>query len=360
MRSQEAPSGGSIPVGCACSFRDEVDSNIESGDCSLTVAIPTYQRPEQLLRQLLALAPQLECGAVELLVCDNSPESTARRAVDAVLKEHSGIHLRYVANGTNLGYDGNILECARQARGRHVWFLSDDDEVRSDAVEQVLQHLDREHPDLLILNSRGEDTLELTPTMASTASSPAERWDVLSKCVWVSRVVIRNSIPVKRGLENLDGTRLAQLAMGNRALLAGSGRYSITECAIVTNHPHVMFSSGFLHAFLDGFYQFIGHPESEFPMSLARRVGAQNLRFLADARIRANRGQICLSGPPSLWLELARCWRYRAGPSLYLRFLAAHWISIVNQILGWATFRMKSSGKRLEVRGDENRSYTHL
>jgi hypothetical protein len=90
-------------------------------------------------------------------------------------------------------------------------------------VQQVLRHLDREQPDLLILNSLGEGALELTPTTASTASSPAERWDVLAKCVWVSRVVIRNSTAVKRGLGDLNGTRLAQLVMGNRALLAGSG-----------------------------------------------------------------------------------------------------------------------------------------
>lgn len=360
MRSQKAPSGGSSPDSCDHAGRVELDSNIESRDCSLTVAIPTYDRPKQLLRQLSCLAPQLECGAVEVLVCDNSPESTARSAIDATLKEHSGIPLRYVANGRNLGYDQNILECARQARGRHVWFLSDDDDVSSDAVQQVLQHLDREQPDLLILNSLDEGALEFTPTTASTASSPAERWDVLAKCVWVSRVVIRNSTAVKRGLGDLNGTRLAQLAMGNRALLAGSGQYSITECVIVTNHPHVMFSSGFLHAFLDGFYQFISHPESEFPLILARRVGAQNLRFLADARIRANRGQVYLNGPPSLWVELSRCWRYRAGLSLYLRFLAAHWISSTNRILGSAKVRTKFAGEHREARSDEDRSYTSL
>lgn len=170
LRSQKASSGGSSPDSCAHAGRIEFDSNIESCDCSLTVAIPTYHRPKQLLCQLSSLAPQLECGAVEVLVCDNSPDSTARSAIDATLKEHSGIPVRYVATGKNLGYDQNILECARQARGRHVWFLSDDDDVSSDAVQQVLQHLDREQPDLLILHSLDEGALEFTPTTASHAA----------------------------------------------------------------------------------------------------------------------------------------------------------------------------------------------
>jgi glycosyltransferase involved in cell wall biosynthesis len=294
----------------------------------LTVAIPTYRRPEALRRLLLELADDagnLLGGLVEILVCDNSEDDQSKDVVTSLAE--AGLPLRYVGDGVNCGYDRNVLRCYEHACGRFVWLLGDDDCVLPGATLSMVQALERRPMDVLVLNSPDQrGSLELSP-LEVVVTEPAERWLVVSQCVWLSRVVVRRDPTLIGGLLPFVGTRLMQLALVNGVLLRGAGQAVVSDWLSVKNNPHVAFSAGFLRAFSDGFYEVLSHPSSGFPPDLAREVAWRNLTFLADARIRQARGEVELSAPPGFLDEIMRCVKYRAPARLYARFAGAHLLS---------------------------------
>lgn len=113
---------------------------------TLSVAIPTYNRHEALRSTLRALRDQAR-EDVELVVVDNCSNPPVESIVQEVLAG-SNWHFRVVRNAGNVGMCGNILRCFEVAQGEWLWALSDDDEVKPDAIATIIQTIER-HPDLL-------------------------------------------------------------------------------------------------------------------------------------------------------------------------------------------------------------------
>jgi glycosyltransferase involved in cell wall biosynthesis len=104
---------------------------------SLTIAIPTFNRPEELKDTLRALFSQPESEQCHVLVVDNcSSEPIAgflsRSAPD--IAERVTVH----RNVANLGLSGNLMRCMELAESEWLWILADDDELARDAVASAL------------------------------------------------------------------------------------------------------------------------------------------------------------------------------------------------------------------------------
>lgn len=89
-----------------------------------------------------------------MLISDNaSPDDTAnlvRRYQD------QGLSIRSIRNETNIGADGNILQCFELACGKYVWICGDDDVVEPSGLARVLAHLESTPEyDLVFLQARG-------------------------------------------------------------------------------------------------------------------------------------------------------------------------------------------------------------
>lgn len=104
----------------------------------LTIGIPTFNRQTELREGLECLLAQVSAEReVEILICDNASEDETRTYVEDIATRYD--FLRYSRNDTNIGPDLNFIGVLRQARGRHVWILSDDDFVTDGAVAEVLR-----------------------------------------------------------------------------------------------------------------------------------------------------------------------------------------------------------------------------
>lgn len=106
----------------------------------VSVVIPTYRREELVVRAARSALAQ-QGISVEVIVIDDTPESSARAAVSAIGDER----LRYLPSDHP---SGGIPARVRnrglsEARGTYVTFLDDDDELQPDALESLSSALER-------------------------------------------------------------------------------------------------------------------------------------------------------------------------------------------------------------------------
>jgi abequosyltransferase len=120
----------------------------------LTLAIPTYNRELYLMELLETLLPQfslLPPGIAELLISDNCSEDLTGGMVATF--QDRGLPCRYIRNETNIGADGNFLQCLNLARGQYVWVIGDDDLLVPKALSRILSLLNQGEYDLVYLSS---------------------------------------------------------------------------------------------------------------------------------------------------------------------------------------------------------------
>ena len=124
------------------------------GQPLLSIAIPTFNR-ELYLRELLeSLLPQfagLPLGLAELIVSDNCSDDLTPAMIASF--QARGLTCRFIRNQTNLGADGNFLQCLNLAQGQYVWVLGDDDLIEPGAIATLLDLLQQGEYDLVYLSS---------------------------------------------------------------------------------------------------------------------------------------------------------------------------------------------------------------
>lgn len=115
----------------------------------LTIAIPTFNRINDLKISLLSLLSQLhelELGsdAVELIVSDNASTDGTLEFIKDINQNKKIIYHR---NEKNLGPDGNMSLCYKYASGRFIWIFSDDDFLATGTLNKILNLLNN-NPDI--------------------------------------------------------------------------------------------------------------------------------------------------------------------------------------------------------------------
>jgi len=124
----------------------------------LTIAIPTWNRSlylEHTLKQLHQELGNCAQGSVEILISDNFSSDTTPEVVDHA--KNSGLNLRYIRNGENIGSDANIAQCFNLANGKYVLILGDDDLFVDKALSCLLEQLRTEKYGVVCLRPYGFD-----------------------------------------------------------------------------------------------------------------------------------------------------------------------------------------------------------
>lgn len=91
----------------------------------LTIAIPTYRRPEFLDKCLASVALAIQDTDVSVLVMDDSTD----KLNDSVCRKYSFV--THIKNSENLGIDRNICACIENSDSKYVWLLGEDDLIRT-------------------------------------------------------------------------------------------------------------------------------------------------------------------------------------------------------------------------------------
>ena len=121
----------------------------------LTVAIPTYNRPEMLQRTLDVLRAE-DASSFTILISDDSSTDGVEKLV--VSYQQDMPNLRYSKNPVNLGFSRNVARLYEIADTRYVWFLCDDDSVNPGAVASIIEALAKYEPVVAIFNCTWVDS----------------------------------------------------------------------------------------------------------------------------------------------------------------------------------------------------------
>lgn len=139
---------------------------------SITVALATYRRPQELQRALTALVKQ-RFNRIRVLVSDDAPSVEARRSIEAI-KE---LHTRYLPKNSRLGVLRNHLSMIPEADSDLFMFHGDDDELLSEALFQLSEPLKASLAyDVVFSNYRVGLTMELSHSVSLTGLPFVRYW----------------------------------------------------------------------------------------------------------------------------------------------------------------------------------------
>lgn len=114
----------------------------------LTIAIPTYNRPFEVMSRLKELSriDSFNKQKIEVLVCDNGSN------IFDMSKTHGyNLEIHHYLQKTNVGFGKNVESCISLAEGKYVWLLGDDDEIVYQYIEGLINYLENRDLDYLIL-----------------------------------------------------------------------------------------------------------------------------------------------------------------------------------------------------------------
>lgn len=112
----------------------------------LTISIPTYDRPDFLLKTLESLAKQIYAWRADvcIFIADDHPSGKNLKIVEAIKKQYPLITIDYVSNIHNLGIDENIKNCILTPNSRFIWLLGEDDLIVEGAISNAM-HIIKDH-----------------------------------------------------------------------------------------------------------------------------------------------------------------------------------------------------------------------
>jgi glycosyltransferase involved in cell wall biosynthesis len=105
-----------------------------------TICIPSYNRGQAALRQVLHTLPLIEQGW-EILVLDNCSSNNLDGYREIELLSRSETRIRYARHNENLGFHGNVLESLKFANSPFLQIVSDEDYSNPRVVRDAIATL---------------------------------------------------------------------------------------------------------------------------------------------------------------------------------------------------------------------------
>lgn len=174
----------------------------------VTIAVPTYNRPDQL-REAVDSALDQRYPNVEVLIGDNAASAAVRAWSQGVAERDS--RLRYQSYASNLGMAGNWNALADGARGEFFLLLADDDRLLPTCVEALVAAL-QQHDGVLAFSNHylidGDGRRHETGSQEVTRQYhrdilPAGRVPDPEACVWRGSISIAASLMRTRDVRRL-------------------------------------------------------------------------------------------------------------------------------------------------------------
>ena len=123
----------------------------------LTIAIPTFNRVEDLNRLLSSIQVELSTivpDLVEVLVINNASTDSTEELLTGFSSRIAGF--RNLRNDINIGMQGNFVRALRESRGEYTWMIGDDEIVEPDGITNIISAIQEFGTPLLVFNYSSE------------------------------------------------------------------------------------------------------------------------------------------------------------------------------------------------------------
>ncbi len=259
----------------------------------LSLCVPTYKRPALLRESLRAILSQITpdmAAQVEVSVFDNASPDDTPAAVAGVQREFPDAPCRYVRHAENIGPDANFYGAVRQARGRFVLLVSDDDVLLPGAVATLLG-LIRTHPDFdaFGLNVRLFKDSPLEETASPAFTFPEDRIVrdrdqalllLQAHFGFLSCIAFRRESVVRHDYTDKVGTIIIQSFFFLDALAPGRGLY-VTSRVYIAQRADNVGGFNFFQVIVTNYHQLMQYALTVgYAPPTVRRVLDQHLHFI--------------------------------------------------------------------------------
>ncbi len=175
----------------------------------LTIAIPTYQRENELKETLTSIITQFNDlddhykRIIDVIVVDNN--STSFDIYTSLKEFESRIPLTIYKNDKNIGIDGNVNQCILKANTKFIWLFSDDDLLEDNAINIILQTISTmDNTALFVINYNSYDSKVKVLLKDKCIEEKEDDLSIISNLSFVSSTLINNDILKKIGLSKFD------------------------------------------------------------------------------------------------------------------------------------------------------------
>ena len=117
---------------------------------SLAIAIPTFNRPEQINSVLYSIVNQASSMPVSIYIFDDSDNQSTKNLYDSHWASYSFI--KYIKNEAILGHDDNILKCLSFPLEDYVWIVADSRRLIDGMLQYVYSMLTQHDPEICCVN----------------------------------------------------------------------------------------------------------------------------------------------------------------------------------------------------------------
>jgi glycosyltransferase involved in cell wall biosynthesis len=142
---------------------EEMFAGPAGADPLVTIAIPTYRRPDLLAETVASAIGQSWDRPFEVVVVDDDPASIGHERLLKDVPDIADANFRYLRNRENLRDFGNHSRCVEAARGEWVTILHDDDLLDRNFLAAMFPQLEADPSiDGLVCRKRYIDQRELS------------------------------------------------------------------------------------------------------------------------------------------------------------------------------------------------------
>lgn len=221
----------------------------------LTIAIPTFNRPENLKRILEILISEPFDKFKVLISDDSTTDSVQNLVVDYQKKMRN---LFYDRNITNLGFNLNVAKLYKNSQTRYIWFLCDDDLINKGAVIDIVLSLEKYQPSVAIFNCNWQDSygrIMLAGPKKDEVYTDLESFNnygALMRATFLSILVVESKFPIERILAKSEckDNVFIQLTLVLQ-LLSNNFRLVLVSCPILYRDVGFKYGEFFKFVLLD-------------------------------------------------------------------------------------------------------------
>lgn len=193
----------------------------------LSILLPTFNRKNKIKKQIEYFINEkfYTYPNVEIIVSDNCSND----GTDLILKNYKYENIKYFRQSSNIGGINNFLFLIRKSKGKFIWIVGDDDELKSGLLKKVIDILSR-YPDIghLFINynyytNRGIEESGL-PKGKDTYFKQGELFDFVSdNCGFGAIMFITSNIFKKTIVDETNKILQQNNELDNMALSLGYG-----------------------------------------------------------------------------------------------------------------------------------------